>query len=180
MLQVHLHPQTDIQAELLESQVNRGGVFFPFDAANTVPFTVSDTAYTGRLGIRHEFDASSELLFSAMYQTLNTVGTNLLFNAEGTFNWEASTGEAQYTYRGDLANVVAGLGHLQGRRVLVGTNIAPDLSYDNAYVYAQLRDPGACAAVERTELVGSTVRLEPRDVNGPMGPVRVNLATLLR
>jgi acetyl-CoA C-acetyltransferase len=49
-----------------------------------------------------------------------------------------------------------------------------------ARTYAQLRDADACAAVERTELVGSTVRLDPREVEGPMGQVRMNTAAVLR
>ncbi len=51
---------------------------------------------------------------------------------------------------------------------------------DGARTYAQLRDADACAAVEQTELVGSTVRLEPRDVEGPMGQARVNMASAPR
>ncbi len=46
--------------------------------------------------------------------------------------------------------------------------------------YAQLRDADACAAVERTELVGSVVRLASHEVDGPMGRVRVNLASDIR
>jgi acetyl-CoA C-acetyltransferase len=48
---------------------------------------------------------------------------------------------------------------------------------EGARTYAQLRDADACAAVERTELVGSTVRLESREVEGPMGRVLVNMAS---
>src|SRR5262249_29379695 len=51
---------------------------------------------------------------------------------------------------------------------------------DGARTYAQLRDADACAAVERTELVGSTVHLEPREVEGPMGRVVTNMAAVLR
>jgi acetyl-CoA C-acetyltransferase len=45
-----------------------------------------------------------------------------------------------------------------------------------ARVYAQMRDPEACAEAERSELVGTTVRLRPRVVEGPAGTVTVNLA----
>jgi acetyl-CoA C-acetyltransferase len=51
---------------------------------------------------------------------------------------------------------------------------------DGVRTYAQLRDPEACAAAEQTELIGSTVRLDPREVDGPMGPARVNIATAFR
>jgi acetyl-CoA C-acetyltransferase len=49
-----------------------------------------------------------------------------------------------------------------------------------ARTYAQLRDPGECAAAEQTELIGATVRLEPREIAGPMGPATVNLVGAVR
>ena len=47
-----------------------------------------------------------------------------------------------------------------------------------ARTYAQLRDPDACARAEVTELVGTQVRLSPREVAGPMGTATVNIATV--
>jgi hypothetical protein len=46
-----------------------------------------------------------------------------------------------------------------------------------ARAYAQVREPDLCAEAERTELVGRSVRLAPRTVEGPAGTVRVNHAT---
>ena len=48
---------------------------------------------------------------------------------------------------------------------------------DGARTYAQVREPDLCAEAERTELVGRSVRLAPRTVEGPAGTVRVNHAT---
>jgi acetyl-CoA C-acetyltransferase len=45
-----------------------------------------------------------------------------------------------------------------------------------ARTYAQVRAAELCAEAERTELVGRSVRLAPRTVEGPGGTVRVNLA----
>jgi hypothetical protein len=43
--------------------------------------------------------------------------------------------------------------------------------------YAQVRDPALCLAAESSELVGTTVRLEPATVVGPAGEQRVNQAS---
>jgi len=48
---------------------------------------------------------------------------------------------------------------------------------DGARTYAQVRDPDLCAEAEETELVGRSVRLTPRTVEGPAGMVRANAAT---
>jgi acetyl-CoA C-acetyltransferase len=48
---------------------------------------------------------------------------------------------------------------------------------DGARTYAQVRVPELCAEAEQTELVGRSVRLTPRTVEGPAGTVRVNHAT---
>jgi acetyl-CoA C-acetyltransferase len=47
---------------------------------------------------------------------------------------------------------------------------------DGTRTYAQLRDPDACARAEQQELVGTTVRIEPIEADGPMGKVTRNLA----
>jgi acetyl-CoA C-acetyltransferase len=47
----------------------------------------------------------------------------------------------------------------------------------NARTYARLDDPDACRRAELEELVGATVRLEPRRVAGPLGEANVNFAT---
>jgi acetyl-CoA C-acetyltransferase len=48
---------------------------------------------------------------------------------------------------------------------------------DGTRTYAQVRTPELCDQAERTELVGRSVRLAPRTVEGPAGTVRVNDAT---
>ncbi len=47
----------------------------------------------------------------------------------------------------------------------------------SARTYAQVRDRDLCAEAEATELVGRAVNLRPRNARGPMGEVRMNLAT---
>jgi acetyl-CoA C-acetyltransferase len=46
-----------------------------------------------------------------------------------------------------------------------------------ARTYAQVREADLCAEAEATELVGRTVSLTPRTVEGPAGTVRANTAT---
>ncbi len=48
---------------------------------------------------------------------------------------------------------------------------------DGARTYAQVRTPELCDQAEQTELVGRSVTLAPRTVEGPAGTVRVNHAT---
>jgi acetyl-CoA C-acetyltransferase len=48
---------------------------------------------------------------------------------------------------------------------------------DRSRTYAQVRDPALCLAAESAELVGTTVQLETRTLEGPAGEQRVNLAT---
>jgi acetyl-CoA C-acetyltransferase len=48
---------------------------------------------------------------------------------------------------------------------------------NGARTYAQVRNPDLCAEAEATELVGRTVRLTPRTVEGPAGSVRANAAS---
>jgi acetyl-CoA C-acetyltransferase len=47
-----------------------------------------------------------------------------------------------------------------------------------ARTYAQLRDPESIARAEEEELVGEKVRLAPKEVDGPMGRVSQNVATV--
>jgi acetyl-CoA C-acetyltransferase len=67
--------------------------------------------------------------------------------------------------------------------VVHGRDAAPEWALlvcdvgDGARTYAQVRAPELCAEAERTELVGRSVRLAPRTVEGPAGTVRVNLAS---
>jgi acetyl-CoA C-acetyltransferase len=49
-----------------------------------------------------------------------------------------------------------------------------------ARTYAQVRGSEACAPAEAEEIVGRTVKLRPREVDGPAGRVIVNTATSLR
>ncbi len=48
---------------------------------------------------------------------------------------------------------------------------------EGARTYAKLLDPAACRDAEVTELVGARVRLHTESAAGPMGEVRVNLAS---
>jgi acetyl-CoA C-acetyltransferase len=49
-----------------------------------------------------------------------------------------------------------------------------------ARTYAQVRGTDACAPAEQREIVGTTVGLVPREVEGPMGRVVVNTAAELQ
>ena len=46
-----------------------------------------------------------------------------------------------------------------------------------ARTYARVDDPEVCRAAEIAELIGTAVRLEPREVDGPMGRVTRNIAS---
>jgi acetyl-CoA C-acetyltransferase len=48
-----------------------------------------------------------------------------------------------------------------------------------ARAYAQMRDVEACLAAEQSELVGTTVRVRSREVEGPAGTAIVNLADVV-
>jgi len=51
---------------------------------------------------------------------------------------------------------------------------------DGARTYAQVRGADACAPAEAEEIVGRSVRVQPREVDGLAGKVMVNTATSLR
>ncbi len=68
--------------------------------------------------------------------------------------------------------------------VVHGRDGAPDWALlvcdlpGDARTYAHLRDSEAIDRAEHEELVGSRVSLTPKDVDGPMGTVRRNVATV--
>ena len=48
---------------------------------------------------------------------------------------------------------------------------------DSTRTYGRIQDSGVCASAETEELVGSTIRLTPTTVTGPMGECQVNVLT---
>jgi acetyl-CoA C-acetyltransferase len=84
------------------------------------------------------------------------------------------------------ARVVAeheGDAHVSAYSVVHGRDGEPEWALlvcdlaDGARTYAQVRAADLCLEAEQTELVGRSVRLAPRTVEGPAGTVRVNHAT---
>lgn len=120
--QIAISPATTIQAEFRLDESDSGDTDLRFDPDNFSPtFERNTDTKTFRLGIHSTLSPRSDIILSALYQTLEDKVTDITplglppgstFMGKGDL--DGITGEAQYIYRQDDFNLIVGAGHFSG------------------------------------------------------------------
>jgi len=127
-----------VQAEIRQTETKRGDFLTPFDPSASAPVRLNGRVQSGRIGADHSLSSSSDVLFSAVYQTRDLDLTFPSFdNARTTLKDRSYSGELQWYYRSRPFYVVAGAGYLKGSEEFVGI-LKQDISAHNVYVYGEL------------------------------------------
>jgi tetratricopeptide (TPR) repeat protein len=138
IVQARLNPATSVQAEVRQTETERGDFISPFDPNAIAPVRLNGRVQSGRIGANHSLNASSDVLISAIYQTRNL---NLTFpsfdNAQTILKDRSYSGELQWHYSSKPFYVVAGAGYLNGSEEFVGI-FKQDISAYNVYIYGEL------------------------------------------
>jgi Tfp pilus assembly protein PilF len=137
LVQARLGPGTSVQAEVRQTETERGDVFNPFDPNNIIPVRVTGRVQSARIGADQRLTSSSDVLVSAIYQTRNLTITFPSFdNAQTFLNDRSFSGEVQWYCLSKPFYLVAGAGYLHGTEDFVGINKL-DISARNVYVYGE-------------------------------------------
>ena len=138
IVQARLSPGTSVQAEIRQTETERGDFFSPFDPSAIAPVRLNGRVKSARVGADHSLSAFSDVLLSAVYQTRDLDLTFPSFdNARTTLKDRSYSGELQWYYRSRPFYVIAGAGYLKGSEEFVGI-LKQDISAHNVYVYGEL------------------------------------------
>jgi tetratricopeptide (TPR) repeat protein len=137
LVQARLGPATSVQAEVRQTETERGDFISPFDPNASVPVRLNGRVTSARIGGSHSFSSSSDVILSAIYQTRDLDLTFPTFdNAQTTINDRSVSGELQWHYSANPFYVVAGAGYLSGSEEFVGI-FKQDISAYSLYIYGQ-------------------------------------------
>ena len=131
---------TTVQAEFRKSNTDRGDILTNFDALFALPVRTHQSTESQRVGLRQQLGSNADLLLSAASEQVDA--QDQTFGVTTDLTSRNSAFELQSAIRWDVADIVLGAGHFDGRQdfAVFGSPSPRFTEYQtNAYGYVNVR-----------------------------------------